>query len=99
MLVWTRIRCYSRLRAGGTYSRARLTAGGTRPAPPPGVPICGFTTCGIPARPLAALIGATLKELMDRLGHSSPQAALRYQHVAAGRSAEIAALLSNLADA
>jgi integrase len=47
---------------------------------------------------LAAATGATLAELMDRLGHSTPQAAMRYQHAAAGRSREIAALLSKLAD-
>ena len=32
---------------------------------------------------LAAATGATLAELMQRLGHSTPQAAMRYQHVAA----------------
>jgi hypothetical protein len=37
-------------------------------------------------------------ELMARLGHSTPQAALRYQHVAQGRDREIASLLSKLAD-
>ena len=47
---------------------------------------------------LAAATGATLAELMGRLGHSTPQAALRYQHVAGGRDREIAALLSKLAD-
>ena len=47
---------------------------------------------------LAAATGATLAELMARLGHSSPQAALRYQHAAKGRDREIAALLSKLAD-
>lgn len=46
---------------------------------------------------LAAATGASLAELMARLGHSSPAAALRYQHVAAGRDHEIAALLSKLA--
>jgi integrase len=45
---------------------------------------------------LAAATGATLKELMDRLGHSSPGAALRYQHTAAGRDREIAAALSRM---
>ena len=48
---------------------------------------------------LAAATGATLAELMGRLGHSTPQAALRYQHVAGGRDREIAALLSKLAEA
>ena len=47
---------------------------------------------------LAAATGATLAELMARLGHSTPQAAMRYQHAAAGRDREIAALLSKLAD-
>lgn len=46
---------------------------------------------------LAASTGATLAELMGRLGHSSPQAALRYQHVAGGRDKQIAALLSKIA--
>ena len=46
---------------------------------------------------LAAQTGATLAELMGRLGHSTPQAALRYQHVAGGRDAEIAAALSRMA--
>jgi integrase len=46
---------------------------------------------------LAAQGGATLAELMDRLGHSSPAAALRYQHVAAGRGRQIAEAMSKLA--
>lgn len=47
---------------------------------------------------LAATTGASLAELMARLGHSTPQAAMRYQHAAQGRDREIAALLSKLAD-
>jgi len=47
---------------------------------------------------LAASTGATLAELMARLGHSTPQAALRYQHAAQGRDQEIARALSALAD-
>jgi integrase len=47
---------------------------------------------------LAAATGATLAELMARLGHSTPQAALRYQHAAAGADKRIAAALSKLAD-
>lgn len=39
---------------------------------------------------LLAQDGATLKELMSRLGHSTPQAAMIYQHVASGRDAELA---------
>jgi integrase len=47
---------------------------------------------------LAALSGAGLAELMARLGHASPAAALRYLHVAAGRDREIAEALSKLAE-
>lgn len=46
---------------------------------------------------LAAQTGATLAELMARLGHSTPQAAMRYQHAAQGRDQQIAAALSALA--
>lgn len=48
---------------------------------------------------LAAQSGATTAELMHRLGHTTPQMALRYQHVAEGRDAEIAERLSKLAAA
>ncbi len=47
---------------------------------------------------LAAQTGATLAELMGRLGHSTPGAAMRYQHAAADRDAEIARKLSDLAN-
>jgi len=47
---------------------------------------------------LAAATGASLAELMARLGHSTPQAAMRYQHAAQGRDRELAALLSKLAE-
>ncbi len=46
---------------------------------------------------LAALSGATLAELMGRLGHSSPAAAVRYQHIGAGRGQQIAEALSRIA--
>lgn len=46
---------------------------------------------------LAAATGATLAELMARLGHSTPSAAMRYQHAAAERDKVIAAALSDLA--
>jgi integrase len=45
----------------------------------------------------AAAAGASLSELMGRLGHSTSGAALRYMHVAQGRDAKIAAALSVLA--
>jgi integrase len=45
---------------------------------------------------MAAQTGATLAELMARLGHSTPQAAMRYQHAAQGRDKAIARALSSL---
>ncbi|MGH3538727.1 MAG: tyrosine-type recombinase/integrase [Pseudonocardiaceae bacterium] len=45
---------------------------------------------------LAASTGATLAELMSRLGHSTPAAALRYQHAAQDRDRVIADALSKL---
>ena len=47
---------------------------------------------------LAAHTGATLAELMGRLGHTTPGAAMRYQHAAADRDTEIARRLSQLAE-
>ena len=45
---------------------------------------------------MAASTGASLAELMARLGHSTPGAALRYQHAADGRDRQIAEALSHL---
>ncbi|MDQ3663789.1 MAG: site-specific integrase [Actinomycetota bacterium] len=46
---------------------------------------------------LAAQSGATLAELMHRLGHTTPAAAMKYQHAAEGRDQAIANALSALA--
>ncbi len=40
---------------------------------------------------MAAAQGASLKELMERMGHSSPRAALIYQHATRERDQKIAA--------
>ena len=48
---------------------------------------------------LAAATGATLADLMQRLGHSTSSAALRYQHAAADRDRAIAEALSGFATA
>jgi integrase len=45
----------------------------------------------------ATMAGASLPEVMARLGHSTPAAAMRYQHAARGRDAEIANALSKMA--
>ena len=42
------------------------------------------------AATLAAETGAGVKEIMYRIGHSSPQAALRYQHASQRRDRTIA---------
>lgn len=46
---------------------------------------------------LAAASGATVAELMARLGHTTPAMAMRYQHAAADRDRVIADALSRLA--
>jgi integrase len=51
------------------------------------------------AATLAAAAGATTKELMERMGHTSPAVALRYQHVMADRQAQLASALDDLARA
>lgn len=47
---------------------------------------------------LAARAGATTKELMSRLGHTTPAMSMRYQHASADRDAAIARALSKLAE-
>jgi len=47
---------------------------------------------------MATLAGATLAEVMARLGHSTTKAAMLYQQVASGRAEEIAAGLSRLTE-
>lgn len=46
---------------------------------------------------LAAATGASTRELMGRMGHASPRAALIYQHATSERDQAIAAALSELA--
>lgn len=48
---------------------------------------------------MTAQTGATLREVMARLGHTTPAAALRYQHAAADRDEATAEALSALAGA
>ena len=47
---------------------------------------------------LAAATGATLADLMARMGHSTSTAALRYQHAAQDRDVALAAALSGFAE-
>ena len=45
---------------------------------------------------LAAATGASTKELMSRMGHANPRAALMYQHATRGRDEAIAGALSDM---
>jgi integrase len=47
------------------------------------------------ANTLTAAAGASTRELMARMGHSSPEAALRYQHATEQRDAALAELLGD----
>lgn len=44
---------------------------------------------------MAAATGASTKELMARMGHASPAAALRYQHATADRNRQVAEALGD----
>lgn len=70
------------------FHRARLAAGR---------PDLRWLDLGHTGATLAAATGATLSELMNRLGHSTVGAAMRYQHAAADRDRVIAEALSKMA--
>jgi hypothetical protein len=52
-----------------------------------------------PVRPLTGKAGASLRELMDRMGHSTTRAALIYQHRTSLRDRMIADEISRRAGA
>ncbi|MEJ7798962.1 MAG: tyrosine-type recombinase/integrase [Ilumatobacter sp.] len=57
---------------------------------------CTFHDLRHHAGTLTATAGASIRESMARLGHSSPRAALRYQHIAETRDAEVAWAMDRL---
>ncbi len=61
-----------------------------------GVPNLTFHDLRHLAGTLTALAGGTLKEIQARLGHSSPDAAMIYQHVAQGRDDVLASAIDRL---
>lgn len=61
-----------------------------------GLPELHFHDLRHVANTLTAASGASTRELMHRMGHASPAAALRYQHATRDRDAAIAAALSAL---
>ncbi len=75
------------LRGGHGFYRARAIAGR---------PKLHFHDLRHTGAVLAAQTGATLAELMARLGHSTPAAAMRYQHADKARDKAIAEALSRL---
>jgi integrase len=60
---------------------------------------CTYTICGTPAARGRKVSGATLKEVMARIGHSSTRAAMIYRHATKERDQAIAAALDTLIDA
>ncbi|HLI35781.1 MAG TPA: hypothetical protein VKV80_00345 [Streptosporangiaceae bacterium] len=73
-------------------SVVELTGGSLVTGPP--TSRAGQRTVTIPA-----FTGATLRELMERMGHSTTRAALIYQHRSIDRDQLIAAAMSKLAEA
>lgn len=57
---------------------------------------CTFHDLRHVAGTLAATAGASVRESMARMGHSSPRAALRYQHLVETRDAEVASSIDRL---
>jgi integrase len=85
---------------GGPISRSNFTRRVWIPATrAAGVEGLRFHDLRHTAATLAIAAGASTRELMVRMGHSSSAAALRYQHVMAGRDAAIAAALDELVQA
>lgn len=84
---------------GGILRRHNFASDVWRPAATVvGVPHLHFHDLRHTGNTLAAATGASLRELMVRMGHASPQAALRYQHATRDRDAAIARALSALVE-
>jgi integrase len=79
--------------SGGYLARSNWNSTFRRAADAVGLPAVRPHELRHTGATLAAATGATTKELMRRLGHSSPAAALLYQHAADDRDAEIARAL------
>ncbi|MGH9064694.1 MAG: tyrosine-type recombinase/integrase [Acidimicrobiales bacterium] len=81
---------------GGPLRRGVLQRHWRAAARQVGLPDLHFHDLRHTGNTLAAATGASTKELMARMGHASPQAALRYQHATAERDVAIAAALHDL---
>ena len=97
MLTPAGTRCCSRrslAAPGSTCPPSRCMSTTTPPARQPTAQTCASTTCGTPGRRWLRRPGATLAELMRRLGHATAVAAMRYQQATDDRDKAIAAALS-----
>lgn len=81
---------------GGPLSPVALQTAWDRARRQLGLELLHFHDLRHLAGTLAASTGASTKELMHRLGHAAPQAALRYQHATRERDALIALALDSL---
>jgi integrase len=85
---------------GGYLRRSNFSRRSWRPATQAaGIKGLRFHDLRHSAATLALAAGANTRELMERMGHTSPAVALRYQHVMAGRDQAIAAALDELVQA
>ena len=92
------LRCSPNATAG-RFGSTPSTAPGVGPGRRSGCPHLRLHDLRHTGNTLAAATGASTRELMVRMGHASPQAALIYQHASAERDRAIAAALSKLAEA
>jgi integrase len=82
---------------GGPLQSANFGSAVWRPARErAGLPHLHFHDLRHTGNTLAAATGASLAELMARMGHASTEAALRYQHATQARDAAVAQALSDL---
>ena len=82
---------------GAPLVRSNFTVHWTRARAEVDLPAVRFHDLRHLSATLAATTGATTRELMARMGHSSPRAALIYQHAAADRDEAVAKAMSALA--
>jgi integrase len=82
---------------GAPLVRSNFTVHWTSARAEAGLPAVRFHDLRHLSATLAATTGATTRELMARMGHSSPRAALIYQHAAADRDEAVAKAMSALA--
>ncbi|TDD69280.1 site-specific integrase [Jiangella aurantiaca] len=84
---------------GATPTRTNFHTVWRQAATAAGVPELHFHDLRHTGATLAATTGASLRELMERLGHASPRAAMIYQHATRERDHALAAALDALAQA